>query len=86
MKDLGWHNVLPGEGENSTFGSHGGGYLLHDGLQRGMTWLLLAWSSYWIKIRSYDDRTFFSRADFQGLLDGDAVFTVPISLREEGGR
>lgn len=37
---------------------------------------LPTWSGCWIKIRSYDDLSFFSEGRFQGLLDG-AVFTVP---------
>ena len=42
MKDLGGTTYYAGR-ENSTFGLHGGGFLLHEGLQRGhgMAWLYL---------------------------------------------
>jgi len=37
MKDLGGTTYYAGR-ENSTFGLRGGGFLLHEGLQRGMAW------------------------------------------------
>jgi hypothetical protein len=38
MKDLGGTTYYAGR-ENSTFGLRGGGFLLHEGLQRGIAWL-----------------------------------------------